>query len=286
MEQNTRKGAGSPGRTRGLAALAAAVLWLAAGGWLFLAGEGRVGATPVPRVLVFGDSIQAREEAASISAILEEMTGWEVGNAAFGGSAMARFDPDWDEGKAMDQLSMVSLARSIAAGDFSVQKNLHITDNATEYFGERVEYLSQVDVSRVEWVVIAHGVNDYHSNTPLEILGQPQHSCSYAGALRRSVQFLREKNARLRILLAGPLYSWYPHRGSTGEDPNGLGLTLEDYRDKMQEVARELGVEFLDQYALLDRQAQWQTYTLDGLHLNQEGKALVAAAWKQVLQGK
>lgn len=235
-----------------------------------------------PEVVIFGDSIFAPvEDWRTVGERLQERSGLTVLSGAFGGTCLARqnvrdamdFDRDW--------LSLAVLARSAASEDFAVQQSVRSAEPATWYFEETVDELDRVDFDDVKVLILAFGINDYHSAVPVEDPEAPMEETTYAGALRTVIELLRERYPDLRLLLVTPTYSWYPDRGMTCEefDP-GAGF-LRDYVEKELEIARECGVEILDLYHDFyphENLGDWTVYTRDGVHPNEAGMEKIAAA--------
>lgn len=244
-----------------------------------------------PEVVIFGDSIfgQNRGEG-SIAQRLQEQSGMKVLNGAFGGTCMARQNRAhaMDFGK-KDDLSMVSLVRAVVSGDFSQQQSIRSEEPSTEYYEELVDELDRVDFDAVKIVILAFGINDYHSALSLDDPEDPLSETTYAGALRTVLLQLRSRYPGLRIILMTPTYSWYLGRGETCEEFDPGGGVLERYVEKETEVAREYGVEILDLYHGVYPHETWEDsekYTVDGVHPNTAGIEKIAAAIEEYLTMK
>lgn len=239
-------------------------------------------------IVVFGDSLfgETRDETA-IPAQLQAITGKSVYNAAMGGTSAARTEADrrLDYGKG--SLSLVGLTRAVMTGDFGSQQAARIRESATEYFPEVVDGLEQVDFTQVEIVLIQHGLNDYHAGVPVENPKDMYDEYSYLGALRKAVSALRRKNPSLRIVLVTPTYTWYPSRGLTCEEMDMGQGTLTDYVEAMYEAAEELELEIIDVYQDFlshDKPEDWERYTKDGVHPNEETRRRLAEKIAEALQ--
>lgn len=240
-------------------------------------------------IVVFGDSVFGlfRDET-SISARLQTLTGKTVYNAAFGGTGVARQAGDrrLDYGKG--SLSLAGLARSVWAGDFSVQQSVRIRESNTAYFPEVIAGLAQIDFTKVDTILIQQGINDYHGGVPIDDPEDPFDEYTFLGALRSSVYSLRKANPDLRIILLTPTYTWYCVTGLTCEESDQGGGILEDYVAAELQAARELGVEILDLYHDLyphESWEDWELYTFDGVHPNEKGREKLARWIAEVLEG-
>lgn len=232
------------------------------------------------KIVAFGDSVfgEIRDDTA-VPALLQEFLGESVYNAALGGTCVARLERDRRMDYAKNSLSLVGLTKAVRAGDFRVQRSLRMRESNTEYFGETLEGLSQVDFSQVETVLIQEGLNDYHAGIPLENPDNPYDEYTFLGALRSSVRALRKTNPEIRIVLVTPTYTWYTEIGQTCEEQNVGGGILEEYVDAEIRAAEELGIEIIDVYHDFFPHEKWEDkdlYMRDGMHPNEEGRMMLA----------
>lgn len=233
-----------------------------------------------PGLVIFGDSVlgEIRDETA-VPAKLEEALGIRVYNGAMGGTCAARIEPSRRLDYTKDSLSLAGLLKSVEADDFGVQQSIIMRESNTEYFARVIDGLEEIDFSRVETVLIQQGVNDYHAGVPLDNPENPYDERSFLGALRTAVRSLRKVNPEVRILFVTPTYTWYPGTGLTCQEADYGGGTLEEYVRAELELAAELGVEALDMYHDLyphEEFQDWQRYTRDGIHPNEEGRERLA----------
>lgn len=241
------------------------------------------------QIVTFGDSLLAlsRDET-SVPARLEQTLGKSVYSAAFGGTCVSRLNRDGQADYSKDGLSLAALAKAVSVDDFGVQQAMRVRESNTEYFSDVVDGLEATDFSAVETVVILHGLNDYYSGAPIENPKDPYDEYTFTGALRSSVAALRRANPALRILLVSPTYTWHLQSGLTCEEYNaGYGVE-EDYVQAQIALAQELGIEMLDLYHDVyphEKWEDWAQYTFDGLHPNEEGRALIAGLIAEKLGG-
>lgn len=243
------------------------------------------------KVVCFGDSNLGNvQDETGITAILEEKIQKPVLNAAFGGTTMASINREKTDYSGM--LSMHNLATSICNKNFGVQKSV-IEDikryDNLHYFGSTFEKLITVDFDEVEVVIIEHGVNDYLNGTPIKNDENPYDTNTFTGAIRSVVTMLQKEYPNLRIILSTPTYC--ATIGESGqyrycdEYEFGDGF-LEEYVNAEIEVAKELGVEVIDAYHLVEiHKKNVVEYMADGLHLDEQGRYEVATLWADYLSG-
>lgn len=258
--------------------------------WLSYPLRGGAAQESAPGIIIFGDSImgECRDED-SIPARLEAALGKETFNAAFGGTRMSRMDRERRLDDDRDGLSMAALSKAVASGDFGVQQMLHVSEGATDYFDETVDRLERVDFGQAEIVLLEYGLNDYHNAVPLDNPDDLLDEYTFAGAIRSCVKTLQKAYPGMRIILVTSTYTWYPQRGLTCENYDTGNGSLSRYVSVQLETAEELGVECIDLYHDLyphENYDDWEVYTRDGLHPNEEGRALIARAITEYLTRK
>ncbi len=235
------------------------------------------------RIVMMGDSIlgECRDES-SVSARLAQLLGEPVFNGALGGTCMGRTDTEMRLAYTKDCLSMQAFSQSIVTGDFGIQQTVRSREAATGYFEETINEMEQIDFASVELLIIGHGINDYHAGTPIYNGEDPYDAYTFTGALRSTIKTLRDKYPDMRILLLTSPYSWYPYNDAyelTCENYNLGGGLLEDYVNAEIGVAESMGVEVIDLYHDFyphEQWSDWEIYTRDGLHPNEEGRKLIA----------
>lgn len=240
------------------------------------------------QIVVFGDSIcgLVRDET-SIPAQVGELMGMTVFNGAFGGTCVSRIDEEHRLDRGEDSLSLAALAKAVAADDFGVQQSLKIRESATEHFAETVDELERIDFSAVELMLIMHGLNDYNSGVPIRNEEDPNDEYTFVGALRSSLEYLRRVNPSMRIVLVTSTYSWFLPIEQTCEEYDAGGGVLEDYIRAELELAQELGIEVIDVYHDAyphEKWEDWEIYTEDGFHPNEEARRLLAGIIAEYLK--
>lgn len=241
-------------------------------------------------IVVLGDSIFGliRDET-SIPARLQALTGKTVYNAALGGTSAARRSSDSRMNCPKDSFTLAGLAKAIQAEDFGVQHSITIRESNTECYPEVIDGLETVDFSRVETVIILQGINDYHAGIPIENPEDPYDEYTFLGALRSSLDALKKTNPGLRVMWLTPTYTWYIAAGETCEEADQGGGKLSDYVEAQLRTAQEMGVEIIDVYHDFyphDNWEDWELYTFDGIHPNEEGRELLAQRIVAALEGR
>lgn len=232
------------------------------------------------RIVCLGDSIIGNvRDNTSITAILEEKLGTAVYNGGFGGTTAAALNVEKRSAVTIDCISLVELADGICYENFSVPNAGINSWGTVGYFSETVFGFNRVDFDKVEVLVIEQGVNDYLAGVPLDNEEDPYDIYTFGGSLRYTLRELKEYRPNIRVLLCTPTYMWHVVREGSCEELDWGGGYLEDYANLELEIAREFDVDVLDNYhesGIGGEFENWPEYTEDGLHLNEDGRRLIA----------
>ena len=238
-------------------------------------------------VVIFGDSIVANEQdETSVASMLSQKTGLSVGDFSFGGTMMAYNASNGSIGSSGNFLCMAAISRALLADDFSVQINAHVSDPATEFFPERIEELTHLDLKNSGIVIIEHCINDYHCAIPIGDASSDS-EYTYCGALRLSVEYIRRINPDIRIILVSPTEKWMPDGVNASDYSYGGGI-LDEYVEAQRMMAEELGTEYISMYGLYDDETSsfgdevtdeavtGFKYTVDGTRPNYYGRYVIS----------
>ncbi len=226
--------------------------------------------TKACNVVIFGDSrIVGAGLTRTIPDMIADGTGLSVCNAAFGGTTLSMTGSDGYTEVSTD-FSMVSLSGLAAFGDFGVLET--ITDTRGLGFVNLPEYktsirgLKATDLTKVDHIVIAHGVNDATMGIPARNDKDPKDCRCFEGALREVITNLGTAAPSSKIILVSPVFFSLEGLESNRE-------LLREYRDCEAEIAKEYGLIFVDAY---NEAGIGKEHLTDGLHFNDEGARLVA----------
>ena len=211
-------------------------------------------------VVVFGDSIWNDGRGSDgISEQVMEQINAKIYNCAIGGTTAAVIN---DESTAWDNWTSKSFNGMMYIATGAVDAEDLIADDAA------YEEIRKVDFSKIDYVIVSYGLNDYFSDVPI----YPQEYydvTSYVGALRHGITKLKEEYPDLKIILTSPTYcGWFQ-----GERQFELGTYVENARS----VAEEMDAYFLDMYHAFGKNPEEKVqYLEDGVHLTSEGRSLYA----------
>ncbi len=229
-----------------------------------------------PELLIFGDSIFAMaRDHVTIPDRIAEKTGLRIFNAAIGGSTAASANEELDFSKHMDAFGLWSLQEAILDGDFGTILAENETDlTRQDYFEIVAHRLEKVDLSRVRYVLIAYGSNDYTVGHDPYNKEDPDDICSLGCVLERTIENLREAYPQITVILVTPKYCMIAGQDCLTTDYGGGVLTA--YVDAIKEVGQKENVPVIDGFYESGFNAENIMYYTsgEGLHLNREGVIL------------
>ena len=236
------------------------------------------------RIICLGDSIigNVRDET-SVTSVMESILGEPVANAAFGGTCASLSNTGYRATFYEDSINLAMLADAIAYKDFKVQL-CDITSNnfCLEYFDPVLREMDDIDFKKAEILFIEHGINDYSAGRPIDNPEDPWDRFTYAGALRYSIERIQDAYPQMQIVLVTPLFCYFQKNGERDLDSEiadyGYG-PLENYVEAELQVAKEYALPYIDNFHNLGINSEnIDEYAVDGIHLNEKGRALLANA--------
>ena len=144
-----------------------------------------------------------------------------------------------------------------------------------------------------DMVVVYGGVNDYiHGDAPFGESGDTTNT-TFCGGVYFLMNFLRETYGDKPIVFLTPARSFYLRAiddtlPSTHETKYVAGKPLVAYVDVIIETAKQFGIKVLDLYRDLGIDPHipehFDTYTIDGLHFNDQGHVRIAEKLNEIIK--
>lgn len=141
-----------------------------------------------------------------------------------------------------------------------------------------------IDYTAYDLCTILGGTNDYRRATPLGELGQTGddyeslNTDTFYGAYRKCVEYILTAAPDIRLVLITPFQrdpypAWSSYEATyDGNKPNAEGLKLIDYVNAVKLIGKMYGLPVCDLYSNSGiTELTLSTYTIDGLHPNDEG---------------
>ncbi len=126
-------------------------------------------------------------------------------------------------------------------------------------------------------IVIFMGVNDFAANTAVGTYDggavPPTSPSTFSEAYGRMLYNMMQEYENAEIYCC----TFLPDRKRFSGDTNGIGASIEEYNGAIRTIARNMGAELIDLYDACGIDAtNISTYTVDRLHPNAAGMALIA----------
>lgn len=245
-------------------------------------------------IVNFGDSIFGNyRDNTSVSNNIAGITNANVINLGFGG---CRMSDRQDSYTTWNPFSMCNLATSIVNKNFTSQDtaiNNQQWNDKPSYFAEALNTLKSLDFTKVDYITIAYGTNDYTAGTLLDNDENPYDQTTWAGALRYTIETLLSAYPNLRILIGSPIWRcWLNNEKTeiqyTSDDrtfPNG-NYTLSQMVQKAIEIGKNYHIPVLNAYDNLSfNKFNWSSIfsTSDTTHPNEYGRACLGKEYAYAL---
>ena len=226
-------------------------------------------------IVVFGDSIWDMDRSdTGIAAQLAAYMNANVYNCAIGGTRATLKPGESDVN--YDTWDSTSLT-----GMVYVMSGLVDTNFLEGYPAGGV--IRNVNPADVDYYIIAYGLNDYFSGTPIAVEGSDTYDPhGYTGALYNALEMLKGASPNAQFLLISPTYCQFYENGYMVTDSNmkdyGQG-TLTDYANACRNVAEMRNTLYIDAYSTMGINIYTaEEYLEDGVHLTEAGRTLYARA--------
>lgn len=153
-----------------------------------------------------------------------------------------------------------------------------LASNGGEGFVERYKSINP----DCKVIVVYGGSNDYYDNVEL---GSPDSTRKdeFYGGLKKLCSGLKESYPDANIVFLTPLPGEFG--GMHNSSNNETGSSMWDYVDAMQKVCAKYDIPVIDLYHNFNINADnYDSYTSDGLHPNEEGHSLIAKAVEKYIK--
>ena len=226
-------------------------------------------------LVCFGDSITGMfQNETDYPSMITNSSNIKTYNVGFSGC-------EWTDHASTNYMpfSMNRLVDSICSGDFSLQEST--ASNCGDIYVERLNILKNIDFTKVDYVTIFYGTNDWGSGTILksedDLNTSEKQRTNVEDAMKYSVSKLKEKYPNLEIIIITP-YWRYLNNNDSDTVPNSNGDYLHDYSNYMGNIAyNDCKVQTINFYNELDiNVSNYLEYLPDGTHPNEKLKHIIA----------
>lgn len=248
----------------------------------------------VTTVVCFGNSpfSDDRHADTNLCELFAEETGATVYNCSVPGSFMSSFyDPFQNDYFPMDAFSFCRLATAFTQDDYSMVEAAIDMYDAVEYdtteIKEAMEVLRSIDFETVDAIFIMYDGTDYLNGRKMYSDDNFTDPTQFTGSMAAGVQMIQETFPWIRIIVMSPTYAFGVAEDGTyvSSDVKTYGQHfLSTYVIKQAEAAYNLQVSFVDNLYGTIHEDIAPDYLTDNIHLNLEGRKLVAARMKEALE--
>ena len=237
-----------------------------------------------------------RDSKSSTCNLFEQEAGVTVYNCSIPGSYMSSLNQPYQlETNPIDAFSFYWLTTIFAAD------NGAMADQAIDALGEgnneiqeSVRLLQSIDFKTVDAIFIMYDGSDYLDNhkvyssddfTAIQTSGAYDY---YIDSMSAGVELIKEKFPWIRIMIMSHPYAYGVSEDgsyvSSDAKLNSWGVKLSDYFNKQAETTYQLEVSFVDNVFGGIHEEIASDYLTDNLHLNQQGRKLIASRMKEALE--
>lgn len=250
----------------------------------------------VDTIVVFGNAPFAddRDSEDNLANMIADASGATVYNCSVTGSYLASEWPFFDANeKPMDAYCFYWLVTLIANG-----ANAHYYEDAARVLGDDIppdaqevyDTLTTLDFNTVDVIAVMYDATDYLMGHEMYDDANPTNIQQFTGNLEAGIELLQDTYPNIRIIVLSPTYA-YAIDEETGEyvssDIYRYGQdVLSTYVIKQYSSSTSRGVSFVDNLYGTITEDNAQDYLIDNLHLNVEGRKLVAERFMDALNRK
>ncbi len=247
----------------------------------------------VETIVVFGNAPFAddRDSDDNLANLIADASGATVYNCSVTGSYLASEWPFFDANeKPMDAYCFYWLVTLATSG-----ANAHYYQEAANVLGEDIppeaqevyDTLTTLDFNSVDVIAVMYDAADYLMGHEMYDDANPTNIQQFTGNLEAGIELLQNTYPNIRIIVLSPTYA-YAIDEETGEyvssDMYRYGQdVLSTYVIRQYTSCTSRGVSFVDNLYGTVTEDNAQDYLIDNLHLNVEGRKLVAERFMQAL---
>lgn len=237
----------------------------------------------VTKIVFFGNApfADGRGEDSNVTNLIAELTGAEVYNCAIPGSYLSAsnvtFDPDVEP---LDAFSFYWLATTFCMDNFQIyDRALAAMPEADPDISESMELLKSIDFETVDIITLMYDASDYLAGREMYNDANFTDPQQFTGSMAAGIELIQSTYPHIRIIVMSPTYAY-------GLEDDGTYVSsalktygwshLSTYVIKQGEAASELRVSFVDNLYGTVHEDNASNYLTDHLHLNKEGRKLVA----------
>ena len=255
--------------------------------------NGKMVVTDASNIVVFGNAPFAddRDSSDNLANLIAKETGATVYNCSISGSYLAAQQLNFDATLApMDAYCLywlVNLAAGVPLDGYYTGAAEALGDKTPQEADEVINTLKTLDFNTVDTVAIMYDATDYLMGNAMYSDDNPTDPTQFTGNLEASIEVLQHYYPHIRIIVMSPAYAY-----AVDEDGNYVSSDMYVYnnRDVLSTyVIKECysanlhSVSFMDNLYGSINEDNADQYLIDNLHLNVEGRKLIARRFEYFL---
>lgn len=222
-----------------------------------------------------------RDSATNVCNMVADLTDANIYNCAFPSSTISSHETDYDaKAYAWDAFSFYWIARALCQDNMSIYEQL--ISAMPELHPDVIpplDTLKNIDMSKIDILAVMYDGFDYQQARRVNDDDNPMNNTTYLGAFNSAIDMFQEAYPHVRIIVMSPTYCF--GLGSQGEYISSdiqsyANEFLSTYSIKLSEAAYHQSVSFVDNLYGTIHEDIAPDYLTDHLHLNEEGRKLVA----------
>lgn len=222
-----------------------------------------------------------RDSETGVCNLVAELTDATIINCSFPSSTISSHEPVYDaHAYAWDAFGLYWIASALCEDNMAIYDQLE-AELSTLHSDvvAPLDQLKEVDMDKVDILAIMYDGFDYQNARRVNDDDNPDSITTYLGAFNSAIDLFQSKYPHIRIIVMSPTYCF--GLGSQGEyissDIQSYGNEfLSTFSIKLSEAAYQKSVSFVDNLYGTIHEDIAPEYLIDHLHLNEEGRKLVA----------
>lgn len=245
----------------------------------------------ITTIVCFGNAPFAddRDSADNPCRLLAKETGAVVYNCAIPGSYMSTYNEIFSSTDyTVDAFSFYHLAAAAAGNDNGTLRSaLDALGEVDEDTNAAIELLQSIDFNTVDFIYIMYDGSDHLSRRAIHNGGNMSDTRFFTGSMISGIQLIRQTYPWIQVVVMSPAYAYdIAEDGSyISSDSKEFGAgRLSSYFFYQYDACVNAEVNFIDNLYGGINEDNAADYLTDNLHLNTEGRKLIAAQMKKALE--
>ena len=243
----------------------------------------------VTTIVCFGNAPFAddRDDTGNPCSLLAQETGAVIYNCSIPDSYMSTYNETFSADYPIDAFSFYHLAAAATGNHDALNSALNAMGEVDSETKTAVELLQTIDFGAVDFIYIMYDGNDHFARRAIHNAGNMSDTRFFTGSMISGIQLIRQAYPWIQIVVMSPTYAFdIAEDGSyISSDSKEFGTgRLSSYFFYQYDACVNAEVTFIDNFYGGIREDNASDYLTDNVHLNAEGRKLVAVQMKKALE--